>query len=303
MSHVIAVAGKGGVGKTTLCGLLIQYLCEKKKGPILAVDADANSNLNEVLGVEVEATLGDIREEIARAETAKENPIPAGVSKADYAEFKFNSALIEDDDFDMLVMGRTQGKGCYCFVNGLLQAQLAKLQNNYPYMVVDNEAGMEHISRGVLPTMQTAILVSDCSRRGIQAVGRIKKLIEECDMHPQQIGLIVNRAPNADCSAMKEPRGDRDLRSNLLGVVPQDELVYEYDCEGRPSIELPEDSTGSKSLLVKSSKTDYNSTPINARILPEIFFLRCYARKIHKPHFQVKEYIILTSGRKRREWL
>ena len=118
MSHVIAVAGKGGVGKTTLCGLLIQYLCEQKKGPILAVDADANSNLNEVLGVEVEATLGDIREEIARAETAKENPIPAGVSKADYAEFKFNSALIEDDDFDMLVMGRTQGKGCYCFVNG-----------------------------------------------------------------------------------------------------------------------------------------------------------------------------------------
>ena len=116
MSHVIAVAGKGGVGKTTLCGLLIQYLCEQKKGPILAVDADANSNLNEVLGVEVEATLGDIREEIARAETAKENPIPAGVSKADYAEFKFNSALIEDDDFDMLVMGRTQGKGCYCFV-------------------------------------------------------------------------------------------------------------------------------------------------------------------------------------------
>ena len=159
MSHVIAVAGKGGVGKTTLCGLLIQYLCEQKKGPILAVDADANSNLNEVLGVEVEATLGDIREEIARAETAKENPIPAGVSKADYAEFKFNSALIEDDDFDMLVMGRTQGKGCYCFVNGLLQAQLAKLQNNYPYMVVDNEAGMEHISRGVLPTMQTLSLI------------------------------------------------------------------------------------------------------------------------------------------------
>ena len=191
MSHVIAVAGKGGVGKTTLCGLLIQYLCEQKKGPILAVDADANSNLNEVLGVEVEATLGDIRE----------------VSKADYAEFKFNSALIEDDDFDMLVMGRTQGKGCYCFVNGLLQAQLAKLQNNYPYMVVDNEAGMEHISRGVLPTMQTAILVSDCSRRGIQAVGRIKKLIEECDMHPQQIGLIVNRAPNG---VLNEGTKDRD---------------------------------------------------------------------------------------------
>ena len=131
MAHVIAVAGKGGVGKTTLCGMLIQYLCEKGKGPILAVDADANSNLNEVLGVEVETTLGDVREEIARAELASENPIPAGMSKADYAERRFEDALVEDDDFDLLVMGRTQGKGCYCFVNGLLQTQLAKYQNNY----------------------------------------------------------------------------------------------------------------------------------------------------------------------------
>ena len=115
MAHIIAVAGKGGVGKTTLCGMLIQYLCESGKGPVLAVDADANSNLNEVLGVEVEATLGDIREEIARAEMASKNPIPAGMSKADYAEFKFAGALTEEDDFDLLVMGRTQGKGCYCF--------------------------------------------------------------------------------------------------------------------------------------------------------------------------------------------
>ena len=130
MAHVIAVAGKGGVGKTTLCGMLIQYLCEKGKGPILAVDADANSNLNEVLGVKVETTLGDVREEIARAELAKENPIPTGMSKADYAEMRFEDALVEDDDFDLLVMGRTQGKGCYCYVNGLLQTQLAKYQNN-----------------------------------------------------------------------------------------------------------------------------------------------------------------------------
>ena len=241
MAHVIAVAGKGGVGKTTLCGMLIQYLCEQGKGPILAVDADANSNLNEVLGVEVETTLGDVREEIAQAELVKESPIPKGMSKADYAEMRFEDALTEEDDFDLLVMGRTQGKGCYCYVNGLLQAQLAKYQNHYPYIVVDNEAGMEHISRGVLPSMQTAILVSDCSRRGIQAVGRIAELIKECDMKPKQVGLIVNRAPNGVLNeGTREEIEKQGL--TLLGVVPHDDQVYEYDCDGKPTVRLPEDS-------------------------------------------------------------
>lgn len=241
MAHVIAVAGKGGVGKTTLCGLLIQYLCEQKKGPVLAVDADANSNLNEVLGVEVDMTLGDVREEIAQAEMASKSPIPPGMSKADYAEWKFNSCLMEEDDFDLLVMGRTQGKGCYCYVNGLLQAQLQKRQNSYPFMVVDNEAGMEHISRGVLPSMQTAILVSDCSRRGVQAVGRIARLIEECDLKPQQVGLIINRAPDGKLNAGTLEEIEKQ-GLDLLGVVPQDQTVFEYDCDGVPTVKLPEDS-------------------------------------------------------------
>ncbi|MDD3279935.1 MAG: AAA family ATPase [Lachnospiraceae bacterium] len=247
MAHVIAVAGKGGVGKTTLCGLLIQYLGDAGKGPILAVDADANSNLNEVLGVEVEATLGDIREEIARSEMDKNTPIPAGMSKADYAEFKFAGALAEEDDFDLLVMGRTQGKGCYCYVNGLLQNQLAKLQNNYPYIVVDNEAGMEHISRGVLPSMNTAILVSDCSRRGVQAAGRIADLIKECDMKPKTVGLIINRAPNGVLNEGTKEEIEKQGMT-LLGVVPQDEMVYQYDCDGKPTISLPDDSPVKKAL-------------------------------------------------------
>lgn len=255
MAHVIAVAGKGGVGKTTLTGLIIQYLGEKGKGPILAVDADANSNLNEVLGVEVEATLGDVREEVARSEMAKDNPIPAGMTKADYMEFKFDDALVEDKDFDLLVMGRTQGKGCYCFVNGLLQAQLQRLEKNYPYIIVDNEAGMEHISRGVLPSMQTAILVSDCSRRGVQAVGRIAKLIEECDMHPRQIGLIINRAPGGVLNeGTKQEIENQGL--HLLGVVPQDETVFDYDCEGKPTINLPEDSPVKKAIREIVDKLD-----------------------------------------------
>ena len=248
MAHVIAIAGKGGVGKTTLTGLIIQYLGKKGKGPILAVDADANSNLNEVLGVEVEETLGDIREEVARAEMSKDNPIPPGVSKADYMEFKFDDALIEDDDYDLLVMGRTQGKGCYCFVNGLLQAQLQRLEKNYPYIIVDNEAGMEHISRGVLPNMEVAILVSDCSRRGVQAVGRIAQLIKECDMHPKKVGLIINRAPNGVLNEGTKAEIEKQGLT-LLGVVPQDETVYKFDCDGTPIVDLPEDSPVRKAIV------------------------------------------------------
>ena len=165
MGHVIAVAGKGGVGKTTLTGLLIQYLCQSGKKPVLAVDADANSNLNEVLGVEAGITLGELREEIERAGSDSRYKIPAGVTKKDYLEARLADALTEEDDFDLMVMGRSQGQGCYCFVNGLVQTQVQKLQSHYPYVVVDNEAGMEHVSRGLLPMMEIAILVSDCSRR------------------------------------------------------------------------------------------------------------------------------------------
>ena len=246
MAHVIAVAGKGGVGKTTLTGLLIQYLAETGKGPILAVDADANSNLNEVLGVEAPPTLGEIREEINHAQDPGSS-FPSGMSKADYAEFKLQGALEEGDDYDLLVMGRSQGKGCYCFVNGLLQTELQKLQGGYNYIVVDNEAGMEHISRGILPSMETAILVSDCSRRGVQAAGRIRDLIAECNMHPQKIGLIVNRAPEGKLNeGTKEEIEKEGLE--LLGVVPHDDTVYEFDCDGKPTIRLPEDSPVRKAL-------------------------------------------------------
>jgi CO dehydrogenase maturation factor len=247
MSYTIAVAGKGGTGKTTLSGMMIDWLCKNGKGPVLAVDADANSNLNEVLGVEVETTLGDLREDVANAELMENNPIPVGMSKQDYLDIKFNSALIEEDDYDMLVMGRTQGKGCYCFVNGLLQTQLRKVSGGYRYIVVDNEAGMEHISRGILPDVNAILLVSDCSRRGIQAVGRIAELIRDIGMAPEFVKLIVNRAPNGTLNAGVEE--EIKLQGlDLAGVVPQDEMVYEYDCEGKPTSKLPQDSKARKAF-------------------------------------------------------
>ena len=241
MTQTIAFAGKGGVGKTTICGLLVQYLCRKGQGAVLAVDADANSNLNEVLGVEVEMTLGDIRENIARADIADPSPIPPNMTKADYAEIMMNNALIEADDFDMLVMGRTQGKGCYCYVNGLLSAQVDKYAKNYRYVVVDNEAGLEHISRGVLPKVDIIILVSDCSRRGIQAVGRIAEMIQELKLGVKEVKLIVNRAPGGVLNTgVQEEIAKQGL--DLLGVVPQDDTVYEYDAEGKPSVTVPDNA-------------------------------------------------------------
>ena len=235
--HTIAVAGKGGVGKTTISGMLIDYLCTNGKTPVLVVDADANCNLNEVLGVEATTTLGTIREEMAQAELKK--TIPAGMTKADYAELKFSSALIEEDDYDMLIMGRTQGKGCYCYVNGVLKTQVDKYAKNYSYIVMDNEAGLEHVARGTLPHVDTMLLISDCSRRGVQAAARVAEMVEEMNLKPGRMGLIINRAPNGvldeGVRAEVEKHG-----LELLGVLPQDEAVYRCDCDGEPSAKLPE---------------------------------------------------------------
>ena len=249
--HTIAVAGKGGVGKTTTCGMIIDYLCSKKQGPVLVVDADANANLNEVLGVEVETSLGQIREEMAQAEL--KGSLPAGMTKADYADFKFNSAIIEEDDFDMLVMGRTQGKGCYCYVNGVLKSQVDKYAKNYSYVVMDNEAGLEHVARGTLPKVDTMLLISDCSRRGIQAAARVAEIVEEMQLNPGTMGLIVNRAPNGELDAgVMEEIEKHGLK--LLGVLPQDEGVYRCDCDGEPSAKLP-DSNPVKAAVKKTMQS------------------------------------------------
>ncbi|NLV50288.1 MAG: AAA family ATPase [Clostridiales bacterium] len=246
---IIAVAGKGGTGKTTVCGLIINHLVKAGKTPLLAVDADPNSNLNEVLGIDVEMTLGDIRDNMLKSETT------AGMSKQEYAEYMFSSALSEGDHFDMLVMGRTQGQGCYCFVNGVLKSQIEKYLGGYRYMIVDNEAGLEHISRGILPRMDILLLISDSSRRGIQAVGRIAQMIGELKLNPGVVKLIVNRAPGgvADEGVLEEIKKQG---LDLIGVLPQDELVYRYDCEGKPSSAVPEDSAVKRAMSDIISKLD-----------------------------------------------
>jgi CO dehydrogenase maturation factor len=248
----IAVAGKGGTGKTTICGLIIDYLSKTGKGPILAVDADPNSNLNEVLGVELPTTLGEIREKMQYKDKIDES-LPPNMTKQEYTEFMFSDALEEEENFDLLVMGRTQGEGCYCYINGVLKTQIDKYKSGYRYIVVDNEAGLEHISRGILPRIDILLLVSDASRRGIQAVGRIAVMVEELKLNPSEKKLVVNRAPGAALEdGILEEIEKQKL--DLIGVVPQDETVYRFDADGRPSSTVPEESpvkTAMKEILEK----------------------------------------------------
>jgi CO dehydrogenase maturation factor len=257
MGYKIAVAGKGGTGKTTLTGLLIDYLVKKGEGPILAVDADANANLNEVLGVDVEETIGEIREDVSQRSLAGDNNFPGGMLKADYLKYKLNTAVTEAKGYDMIVMGRSQGTGCYCYVNGVLKTQIDSLSGNYEYLVIDNEAGMEHLSRKVVQDIDTLFLISDCSRRGIQAVGRIRRLVDELKLNVGQIFLIVNRAPDGKLNeGTMEEINNQGLE--LLGVVPMDQMVYEYDSSGKPLVELPEDSLSKKALNDILSKIQFN---------------------------------------------
>ena len=204
MAYTIAVAGKGGVGKTTVCGMMIDALIKGGKGPLLVVDADANSNLNEVLGVEAGVSLGQIREEIAQAEL-RGDTIPKSMTLLD------------------------------------------KYIGAYRYVVIDNEAGMEHIARGTLPHVDALLLVSDCSRRGVQAVARIAEMVRELDLKPGLMKLIINRAPGGVLSdGVREEIEAHHLE--LAGVLPQDDAVYEADCDGKPSSKIPDASPVKQAL-------------------------------------------------------
>ncbi|GLI18681.1 carbon monoxide dehydrogenase [Tepidanaerobacter syntrophicus] len=244
MAYTIAVAGKGGTGKTTLAGFLIDYLVEKKITPILGVDADPNANLNEVLGEDVEITLGDIREDISVKN--RDGNLPGGMSKTDYINYKLQQAIIEGHGFDLLVMGRPEGAGCYCFANGILREATDRLSDNYKVMVIDNEAGLEHLSRRTTKSVDIMFAVSECSKRGIEAASRVKELIEELQLDVKELYLIVNRVPKEGLSDdIKQTIENYGLK--LAGTIPQDELVFEYDNKGTPLVRLPKDSDAVKS--------------------------------------------------------
>jgi len=241
MSFSIALAGKGGTGKTTVAGMLIKYLVKMNKTPILAVDADSNANLNEVCGLTVTDTLGNAREEM------KKNIVPSGMTKDVFMSMKLQQAVVEDDGFDLVVMGQPEGPGCYCAANTLLTGFLEKLTGNYPYIVMDNEAGMEHISRLTTSNVDILLIISDTSRRGLQAAIRINELAKTLNIGVSKSYLVVNQVKDALSNAVYDMMEENGLE--IAGTIPEDNDVYEYDLNGRPTIEIPENNKAVKAAF------------------------------------------------------
>jgi CO dehydrogenase maturation factor len=242
MSKYIAVAGKGGVGKTTFTALMIRQMVKSKKNiSILAVDADPNANLSEALGLTVTSTIAEILDD-----TRNPKAIPMGMTKDVYVEYKLQQSLVESDKIDLLVMGGPQGAGCYCYANDLLRRHLENLGTNYDFVTVDTEAGLEHISRRTIPHVDIMFVVSDSSVRGIRSAGRVYDLIKGLKSEINQVYLIVTKTTEESISSLKEEIAKTGLE--LVGDIPLDSLVVKQDLAGMPIFDLPDDALSVKAV-------------------------------------------------------
>jgi CO dehydrogenase maturation factor len=225
----IALSGKGGTGKTTISSLLIRSFIDMGQTPVLAVDADPNANLHEALGVPVHETLGCMREE------AFTRHIPPGMNRHDYVRFRFRQALVEAEGFDLVAMGRPEGSGCYCFANDLLSECMIQLERDYRFVVIDTEAGMEHISRGTIGKPDMLLIVSDPGARGLRTIGRIKEIAKQLGLEPGQIFVVFNRYKSGSAPV--------DIGNELpIAIVPEDSAVEMADLAATPVSNIPADS-------------------------------------------------------------
>jgi CO dehydrogenase maturation factor len=247
MTTTIALAGKGGVGKTTIAGMIVKYLAQERDGAILAIDADPSSNLNMVLGLDLDWTVGDIREDMLAqvkgtlvAGGAAMGALPGGVSKREYLDYQIRSSVAEGTRFDLIAMGRSEGPGCYCAVNHNLREVVDAISKNYRYVVIDNEAGMEHLSRRTTRDVQHLLIVSDPSQRGLVAAGRIAGFRKELDIDIENAYLILNRLSGPLPPALEGQIDQMDIP--LLGVIPADDQLTEYEFSGTPLVELGDES-------------------------------------------------------------
>lgn len=224
----IALAGKGGTGKTSLTGLLVKTLREKGKGPILAVDADPNSSLPEILGVSVNQTIGDLREDTLD----NISELPPSLSKSSYLELGVEECLIENQGFDMLVMGHGEGPKCYCMVNHILRKYIEMLRKNYHYVIIDNEAGMEHLSRRTTQNVDILFIVSQPEPVSIRSAARISQLVKKLKLRVKEQFLILNKVRRDLSSNLEDEIANTGL--SLLGEIPEDEELSQLAVEGKP---------------------------------------------------------------------
>lgn len=246
MAFVIAVAGKGGTGKTSIAALTVKYIVEKKRKPVLAVDADSNSCLNEALGVDIHATIGTLREESLQTIRGGAER-PGGMSMEQMFDYQVQQSIIEAKGFDLMVMGRPEGPGCYCAANNIIRKYTDKLSETYPYVVIDNEAGMEHLSRRTTHKVDLLLIISDASVRGIKTAKRISALVKELNLEVDKHMLVINRVSGGEGEDLKKLA--QSMGIDVAGVVPQDHNVFEYDLHGRPIIELPENSSAVRAVF------------------------------------------------------
>ncbi|MCL4491581.1 MAG: AAA family ATPase [Nitrospirae bacterium] len=246
MAFTIAFAGKGGTGKTSLAGLTMKYLVSKRQGPVLAVDADSNSCLNEALGVDIHATIGKLREESLQA-IRSGGDRPGGMSMEQLFDYQVQQSIIEANGFDLMVMGRPEGPGCYCAANNIIRKYTDILSGKYPYVVIDNEAGMEHLSRRTTHKVDLLIIVSDPTVKGIMTARRINELVDELQLDVDRRVLVINRVIGYEGEELRKRAEGYNVQ--VAGLVPQDEMVFRFDLEGKPVFELPEDSMSVKALF------------------------------------------------------
>jgi len=242
LSFNIAVAGKGGSGKTSVASLVIRYLKKQNKGPILAIDADPNANLGESLGLEVRQTVGLILDDFQKNKIN----IPPGMTKEAYLDYKLNEVIVERKGLDLVTMGKGEGPECYCYPNLILRKFADTLAENYTYTVMDNEAGMEHLSRRTTQNVDALLLVSNHSVKGVRTINRIKELASSLKLIVKRQLAIINMVPAKLDPIVKEEM-DR-LGIELTAVIPEDEEVYRYDLEMKPLLDLPDASKAVKAV-------------------------------------------------------
>ena len=242
MSYVVAVAGKGGTGKTTFSAISIDYLARTTGKAVLAVDADSNANLDLALGTRAENTIGSVREHL----TENVKNMPAGMSKDTWVEMLLQQALVEEKGFDLISMGRPEGPGCYCYLNSIFRRYLDIMTGNYDYVVMDNEAGMEHLSRRTTTGVNVMFISSDPTVRGVETALRIRDLARELKLNIANMALVVSRVRNGLPENLRAIAEEGNLE--IAGAVPDDDLVRDFDEQGKALSELPPESPARKAV-------------------------------------------------------